>query len=136
MTLFFRRRNWKKFIQFLFNFAMLLDIKLTQIALKTKNLVVMDLSFPHMKFPEFKKAYEGRYIHLPCRKEMAVPMAAGLSSFGKLIVIFGDDCSNCTIPDGTLNVKVLKESPEGSWEQLEEGLKSFGSAVLLIPEED
>ncbi len=115
---------------------MLLDVKLTQLALKMKNLVLLDLSFPHMKFPEFKKAYENRYICLPCRGEMAVSMAAGLASFGKLIVVYGDDCKNSTIPDTTLNVKVLQESEEGKWETLEVDLKAFGPAVLLIPEED
>jgi len=113
----------------------MLDVKLTQLALKIKNLVVLDLSFPHTQFPEFKKAYENRYLYLPCRGEMAVSMAAGLASFGKLLVIYGDDCKNSTIPDTTLNVKVLKESPEGSWDNFEEALKAFGPAVLLIPEQ-
>lgn len=101
-----------------------------------RNMVLIDLSFPKMRFPEFKKAYENRYIYLPCRGQMAVGMAGALSSFGKLVVIFGDDCKDCMLPDNTLNVKLLKESEGGSWEQLEEGLKAFGPAVLLIPEED
>lgn len=101
-----------------------------------KNLVLIDLSFPRMQFPEFKKAYESRYLYLPCRGQMVVPLAGALASFGKVVVIYGDDCKDCTLPDNTLNVKLLKEAEEGSWENLEQGLKAFGPAVLLIPEQD
>lgn len=86
-----------------------------------------------MQFPEFKSAYENRYLYLPCRIEMAMAFAAGLSSFGNLVVIYGGEAR--ALPDSTLNVKALKEDPQGSWEGLEEGLKVFGPAVLLIPKE-
>ena len=114
---------------------MVMDMKLTQLALKLKNLVLIDLSFPQMKFPEFKKVYEDRYLYLPCREESVTALAAGLASFGKLVVIYGSTTQSVEFPDSTLNVKVLKESNEASWELFEEGLKAFGPAVLLIPQE-
>ncbi len=114
---------------------MMLDIKLTQLGLKIKNLVVLDLSFPAGKFPEFKKAYEQRYIHLPGRTEMALAFAGGLSAFGKVVLIYGVDNDEVEVPDRTLNIKLVEEGPEGKWDIFEEELKTFGPAVLLIPEE-
>ena len=114
---------------------MILDIKLTQFGLKMKNLVVVDLSFPSGKFPEFKKAYESRYIHLPGRREMVLPFAGGLSAFGKTVLIYGLESDECEVPDQTLNIKLVEERSEGKWEIFEEELKTFGPAVLLIPPE-
>ena len=114
---------------------MMLDIKLTQLGLKIKNLVVLDLTFPSGKFPEFKKAYDQRYIHLAGRKEMALAFAGGLSAFGKIVLIYGMDSDECEVPDRTLNIKLVEEGPGGQWEIFEEELKAFGPAVLLIPEE-
>ena len=113
----------------------MIDLKLTQLAIKIKNLIVIDVSFPKGNFPEFKKVYENRYLHMPCRSASAAIMAVGLSGFGKVVVLFGDDFKDCELPDQTLNVKVLKEDEKGTWETLEEDLKAFGPAVLLIPEE-
>jgi hypothetical protein len=114
----------------------MLDVKLTQLGLKMKNLVVVDLSFPIGKFPEFKKAYESRYIHLPGRREMVLPFAGGLSAFGKIVLIYGLESDECEVPDRTLNIKLVEEGPEGKWDIFEEELKAFGPAVLLIPSED
>lgn len=114
---------------------MMLDIKLTQLGLKIKNLVVLDLSFPQNHFPEFKKAYESRLIHLPGRKEMALAFAGGLSAFGKIVLIYGMDSDDCSVPDRSLNIKLVEEGAEGSWDIFEEELKAFGPAVLLIPSE-
>jgi hypothetical protein len=114
---------------------MMLDVKLTQLGLKIKNLVVLDLSFPQGKFPEFKKAYEQRYIHLPGRKEMALAFAGGLSAFGKVVLIYGVENDEVEVPDRTLNIKLVEEGPEGKWDIFEEELRAFGPAVLLIPEE-
>ncbi|OGJ43839.1 hypothetical protein A2974_00315 [Candidatus Peregrinibacteria bacterium RIFCSPLOWO2_01_FULL_48_20] len=114
----------------------MIDIKLTQIALKIKNLILIDVSFPKGRFTEFKKAYENRYLHMPCRASSAGILAGGLSNFGKVVVLYGDGFNDCNLPDQTLNVKVLKEDAEGSLITLEEDLKAFGPAVLLIPEED
>lgn len=113
-----------------------MDLKFTQIALKFKNLIIIDVSFPEGQFPEFKRAYENRYLHLPCRSASAATIAGGLSSFGKVVVLYGDDFNECEFPDQTLNVKILKESKDASWEKLEEELKAFGPAVLLIPFSD
>lgn len=112
-----------------------IDVKLTQAALKFKHMVVVDLSFPKSSFPEFKKLYEQRYIHLPCKEEMVLAFAAGLASTGKLVVLYGTnlDLSGDEFFDSTLNIKVLKESSGGTYESLDSGLKEFGSAVLLIP---
>lgn len=114
----------------------LLDLKLTQVAVKMKNLILLDLSFPEAHFPEFRKAYENRFIHLPCRSQMALPMAAGLASLAKVVVIFGHEYEDCVLPDPSLNVKILRERPEGTWDTLEQGLQAFGPAILWIPELD
>lgn len=114
---------------------MMLDIKLTQLGLKIKNLVILDLSFPQGRFPEFKKAYESRYIHLAGRQEMALAFAGGLSAFGKIVLIYGMESDKCEVPDRTLNIKLVEEGSHGTWEIFEEELKAFGPAVLLIPEE-
>lgn len=111
-----------------------IDIKLTQIALKMRNLILVDVSFPRSFFVEFKKMYEPRYVYLPCKKEMAIAFASGIASTGKLVVICGADVHMEKLLDSTLNVKLLKESSGGSLESLENSLKEFGPAVLLIPE--
>jgi hypothetical protein len=113
-----------------------LDLKLTQLGLRIKNFVVLDLSFPSGQFAEFRKAYEERYIYLPCRTEMALSYAAGLASFGKIVLIYGSGLSDCDLPDSTLNVKVLDYNKDAVWDYFEEGVQDFGPAVLLIPEEE
>ncbi|MFA5793145.1 MAG: hypothetical protein WC897_04745 [Candidatus Gracilibacteria bacterium] len=110
-----------------------LDAKFTQLALKIRNLVVVDVSFPKSPFAEFKKLYEQRYIYMPCKKEMVMGFACGIASMGKLVVIYGADLAMEKMLDPTLNVKLLKESSAGSLESLENELKEFGPAVLLIP---
>lgn len=112
----------------------MVDVKLSQVALKIKNLVVVDCSFPRSVFPEFKKIYEPRLIWTPCRWGMALEMAGGIASFGKLVVVFGLNYADLSRLDSTLNVKVLLPSPEGSWDGFEEKLRSFGPSTLLIPE--
>ena len=44
------------------------------------------------------------------------------------------ESEECNVPDPTLNVKLVQESPDATWEAFEEQLKEFGPAVLLIPE--
>lgn len=111
----------------------MIDLKLTQIGLKMKNLIVLDLSFPRSAFPEFKKVYEPRLIWMPCRKELALSFAAGIASFGKLVVIYGLEGKDASGLEPTLNVKILRTSEEATWQDLEEGLRRFGPEVLLIP---
>lgn len=111
----------------------MLDMKLTQLGLKMKNLIVLDLSFPRCAFPEFKKVYDTRLIWMPCRKGLAVLFAAGIASFGKTVLIYGLDDEDVEGLDRTANVKVLRHHEEGSWAHLEEGLLRFGPEVLLIP---
>ena len=113
-----------------------LDLKLTRLGLKIKNFVVLDLSFPSGRFLEFRKAYEDRYIHLPCRTDMALSYAAGLSSFGKIVLIYASGLSDCDLPDSTLNVKILNHDKDAVWDYFEGGVQDFGPAVLLIPEEE
>ncbi|MBU0982109.1 hypothetical protein KKC94_05460 [Patescibacteria group bacterium] len=115
---------------------MKLDEKLTQIGLKMKNLVVVDLSFPEMKFPAFKSAYEQRYVHLLHRKTSAVKIAGGIASQGKIVLVFGVDNGEVNLSDSTLNVKVVKRDKSAHWDNLERDLKEFGASVLLIPSED
>lgn len=112
----------------------MIDIKLTQLGLKMKNLILVDLSFPRGVFPEFKKVYDPRYLWMPCRKELVLSFAAGIASFGKLVVIYGLDGEAVKALEPTVNVKVLQHSPEASWQDFEEGLKRFGPELLLIPE--
>lgn len=114
---------------------MILDIKLCQIALKMKNLVILDLSFQSTQFLEFKKAYETRYLHLPCRHTLALGMANGMAMGGKVVVIYGKEIDDLNILEPNLNVKILQTNSEASWEVFEEKIKEFGPAVLLIPEE-
>ncbi len=111
----------------------MLDTKLTQLGLKLKNMVVLDLGFPHPHCPEFRKIYEPRFVHLPCRQGMALEMAGGLASFGKLVVLVGYEGCKLEHLDPTLNVKALRALPEGSWENLEERLRAFGPAIVDIP---
>lgn len=110
-----------------------LDAKFTQLGLKIKNLVLIDVSFPKSPFVEFKKLYEQKYIYMPCKKEMLMGFACGVASMGKLVVIYGADLQMEKMMDPTLNIKLLKESSGGSLESLESELKEFGPAVLLIP---
>lgn len=113
----------------------MIDVKLTQLALKLKNLVVLDCSFPKSPFSEFKKNYEPRFVWTPCRHGMALEMAGGIASFGKLVVVYGLSQVDVSRLDPTLNVKVLIPSEEGTWEGFEEKLRSFGPSTLLIPKE-
>ncbi len=112
----------------------MIDIKLTQIGLKMKNLILVDLSFPRGVFPEFKKVYDPRYLWMPCRKELVLSFAAGVASFGKLVVVYGLTEGELNGFEATVNVKVLRHDPEATWQDFEEGLKRFGPEVLLIPE--
>ncbi len=111
----------------------MLDAKLTQLGLKLKNMVVLDLNFPRIVCPEFRKTYEPRFIALPCRQGMALEMAGGLASFGKVVVLVGYEGDELKDLDPTFNVKVLRHSPEGTWENLEERLRAFGPSLVLIP---
>lgn len=113
---------------------MSLDLQLTKLGLKMRNLIVLDVEFPHSRFPEFKKAYLDRYIHIPCRKEMALEMAAGLSSFGKIVAVCGLDCDVCDLPDQTLNVKVLRGKKDAVWDYFEGELMEFGPGVIFVPQ--
>lgn len=110
-----------------------LDQQLVRIAVKMKNLVVIDLSFPATKFPEFKSNYETRFMHWPGRQHSAIAVAAGLASRGKVVLLYGSECEDCEPPDSTLNVKLVKESERAVWDHLEEELMEFGPSVLLLP---
>jgi transketolase C-terminal domain/subunit len=113
----------------------MLDLKLTRLGLSMKNLIVLDLNFPDGCLSEFKKAYPDRYIHMPCRLDSAIPMAGGMASFGKVVLICCRDCKECDLPDQTLNVKLIRKDKDAVWDYFEEGVKDFGPALLLIPED-
>jgi len=115
---------------------MILDEKLTQLGLKMKNLVVLDLSWPNMQFSEFKSAYETRYIHLSSRQDSAVDFAAGLASLGKVVLIYGSRWEDLEIKDPSLNVKLVKQSKNAVWDYLDGKLMEFGPSVLLIPRDN
>ena len=113
---------------------MKLDALLTKLAIKEKNLVILDLSFPNMAFPEFKSAHETRYLHFPGRQDSALAMAAGLASLGRRVLFYGSDCENCDLPDSTLNVKVLKYRDDAVWDYFEGSLLEFGPSILHVPQ--
>ncbi|QQR55614.1 hypothetical protein IPG41_03615 [Candidatus Peregrinibacteria bacterium] len=112
----------------------MLDTKLTQLALKIKNMVVMDLHFPQPLCPEFRKNYETRFLHVPCREGMALEVAAGIASAGKILVLVGASGLSLERLDPTLNVKVLEANSQSSWDHLEEQVRAFGPARLFIPD--
>lgn len=111
-----------------------LDLKLTQLGLRVKNFIVVDLSFPKGEFAEFRKAFPDRYISLQCMGELALPMCGGLASFGKVILLYGSKLKECDLPDQTLNVKLIRHDETAVWGSFEDEILKFGPAVLLIPE--
>lgn len=113
---------------------MILDLKLCQAAQKIKNLILIDLSFPGQKFPEFKINYGNRYICLPGRSAFAGEYAAGIASSGKIVLIYGG--ANLELADKNLNVKLIKTDEFAAWGPLEKQILEFGAGVLLIPKED
>lgn len=110
-----------------------LDLKLTQLALKWKQLVLMDVSFPQPAFPEFKSAYDLRFVHLPGQGGLAAAMAAGLAASGHLVLLYGLE-GLPELHEPTLNVKLLVEDSQATWAQFEEKLREFGPGVVLVPE--
>ena len=113
---------------------MILDLKLCQAAQKIKNLVLIDLSFPGQKFPEFKLNYEKRYICLPGRRAFAAEYAGGIASSGKIVLIYGGD--EIKLADKNLNVKLIQMGESATWGAFEKDILEFGVGVLLIPKED
>lgn len=111
-----------------------IDLKVTQLALKVKNLVILDTSFPDTAFPEFKKTYAERYWHLPCTEGAVLGIAAGLASMGKIVLVNMENPENFDSADPSLNVKLIKKGAEAVWDYFEGELLEFGPAVLLIPE--
>lgn len=111
-----------------------LDLKLTQLALKMKNFILLDFSFPAGKFPEFKKNYENRYISVPGRKVFALDYASGIALSGKFILLYGIE-EDLKILDPSLNIKLIKYDENANWAGMEEKISEFGSGLLLIPKE-
>ena len=111
-----------------------LDHILTQLAVKMKQFVVLDVNFPNESLHEFGSAYPHRYVHMPSHHAMVLEMAAGMATLGKLVLVIGVDEVN--LPDSTLSVKVLKRAEGARWEDLEASLRQFGTGVLLIPEDE
>lgn len=110
-----------------------LDFKLTQLGLKMKKIMVLDLHFPEGQLPEFKRAYPHRYVHLPGRQAVALEMAAGLASLGKHVLVYGCDRGTEELFDMSLNVRVIREGEEVNWWDVEKELSAFGAGDLLIP---
>ncbi len=111
-----------------------LDLKCTQLALKVKNLVILDTSSPGIAFPEFRKNYSERFWHLPCGDSGVIGIAAGLASMGKIVLVNMDKPYEFDLADPSLNVKVVKITSEAVWDYFEGKLLEFGPAVLLIPD--
>jgi hypothetical protein len=108
-----------------------LDLCLTQLALKMKHLVVVDVSFPSRAFPEFKKAYDTRYVHLPLRGEMLRAYVTGLASQGMTVLVYGH--KGCPeFLDTSLSIKWLTEDWKGNIEGLKVLLQSYGAQCVPI----
>ena len=97
-----------------------MDLKLVQLGLRIKNMVLIDMGFPEPAFPEFHSSYESRYIYMPCRCSMVMSMAGGLASFGKIVLIHAPCKVELDLPDSTLNVKLLRFQKDAVWDYLEE----------------
>lgn len=110
-----------------------IDQRLTQLGLKMKQLVVLDLNFPEPRFPQFKSAYDARYIHVPSRQESAVGQAIGLASLGKHVLVFGAESAPLADLEPTMNIHFLKASPDATWESFESAVREFGPTVLTFP---
>lgn len=110
-----------------------LDMILTQIGLRMRNLVVVDLSFPVSGLHEFKSAYEDRFLHLPGRHTAALEVAAGIASQGKVVLLVGSQLEEPELLDQTLNVKLARRSDKAVWDYIEDKLMEFGPSVILIP---
>lgn len=116
--------------------ASLLEPLLLPFALRHKHWILVDLSFPETAFPEFKKAYDHRLIHLPCRQDLALGFVAGLASAGKMILLYGSDLKELGFSDESLNIKLLVPHPDGTLEGLHKALSLFGPTTVLIPQSE
>jgi len=113
-----------------------MDSFLSGYALKSNAFVVVDVNV-RPAFPELKRSYEHRYVHMPYKEASACLVASGLASRGKRVVIVGLTPELFHIFDDSLNIKLL---PGGEWleanldrtqlEQFESRLVQFGVAIL------
>ncbi|MBT4384721.1 hypothetical protein HOD30_03155 [Candidatus Peregrinibacteria bacterium] len=111
-----------------------LDLKLTQLGLRNRHFILVDLSFPDGVFEEFRRSYPDRYLHLPCHSDIAMEFAAGLSSFGNHVYVWGvDEAVNVDLPDKNLNVKFLYPKEGASWDGFEDKLLSFTFGKVYLP---
>lgn len=115
---------------------MTLDLYLTKLGLKLKHLVVLDVNFEGELLKDFSSAYPHRYLYLPSHGAMILEMAVGMASLGKLVLVIGSELKEATLPDSTLNVKLVMRDKKGTWDGFEEGVRAFGVGVLLLPEEE
>lgn len=113
-----------------------LDFKLTQLGVKMKKLVVVDVHFPEEKLHEFKRAYPHRYLHFPGKEGVALEVAAGLASMGKHVLVYGTRRRAEELFDVSLNVRVIREAEDVKWWDVESSLKEFGAGDLLIPKSE
>jgi hypothetical protein len=113
----------------------MIDEKLTQLGLKVKNLVLLDMTFPGVGYPKFKSSYDARYVHMPYHDGLAFEYAEGLASAGKRVLICGFDGDLPNL-DPNFNVKLLRLSDEANWSEFEKDMLSFGPSLVLIPAHD
>lgn len=105
-----------------------LDQQLTALAVKWKNLVVVDTHFAESSLKEFCRHFEERCFHLSGADHLAPAFASGLASLGLRVVVFGPSEDSFSIDDPSLCVKLITQF-EAS-DHLEETLASFGPAVI------
>ncbi len=110
-----------------------LDQRLTQYALKNKNFILIDLSFPNTQFTEFKKNFEKRLILMPLKQLMAESFASGIASAKKMVIVHGLNENPTAFQDINLNIKILKNDANAKWHEFETQLLQFGASLVLIP---
>ncbi len=112
-----------------------LDSRLTRLALRHKNLVVLDAAFPSFVLPQFRQNYDQRLVSIPGRSQLAFPMAVGLAQAGKLVCVLGAPAPILHQVEPSLNIKWISSSPEGDFSDMDFVIGAFGPSLLLIPSE-
>ncbi len=114
---------------------MTLDLLLQQLALKHKDFVVLDLSFPHTQVPGFARAQEHRFLAIPFRQNSALALAEGWALSGLKVLLLGFD-GVFSVADSTLPVRCVRRDANGDWGRLSASFLQFGSGELLLPFDD
>ncbi len=113
-----------------------LDFILSKLALKFKQLVLIDTNFPSPLLPNFVSLYPHRYLFMPCHDAIVLETAAGIASLGNLPLVIGANVDIVDIADPTLNIKILQHDKSCDLASFEKALYCFGAGVVLLPKEE